>query len=96
MNSLSGFGSGVWREQEDLSFIRPGTVSSSSADHCFGHAELHLARLEVGNADDQTSDQLFRVGIRGFNSSEHLTVVVSTQVERQLEQLLRLFDGFRR
>ena len=60
--------------------------------HAFGHAELHLARLEVRDHQRHAPEQLLG-RVRGPDAGEHRALALA-EVERELQQLVGAFDGF--
>ena len=86
MDALSRACSGIWLE--DKNFLAP---FASCTDHPFAQAELHLAWLQVGNADDQLSDEVFWFVSR-LDSREDVFPDITTQTESQLKELVSTFD----
>ena len=54
--------------------------------HAFAHAELHLARLEVGDNNGQLANQVFR-GVGAFDAGKHIAGFAA-QIQRQAQQLV--------
>src|SRR4029079_15928124 len=77
----------VGRQQEYA-----GAVAARGEQHALGFAEAHLARLQVGDHDRKTADELGGIVCR-LDAGEHLAGF-GADVELQLEQLLRAFDVF--
>ena len=86
MHALPGDCSVVRSENKD--FAAAGTTGD---DHAFTHAELHFAWREIGNADDESPHELFRV-VSSFDTSKDLPVLAAAKTELELEQLARIFD----
>ena len=59
--------------------------------HAFGHAELHLARRQVGHQHGQLADQLFRL-VGRLDARENVAVAAFTYIEGQAQQLAGALD----
>ena len=58
--------------------------------HAFGHAELHLARGEVGDHHGEAAHECRRV-VGGLDAGEH-RARVGAEIERELQQLVGALD----
>ena len=68
-------------------------VRAGGGDHAFADAEFHFPRGEVGDADDESADEIF--GLVGFfDAGEDVFRRVAAEAERELEQLLGVGDVF--
>ena len=66
-------------------------IAGRRQHHAFRHAELHLARREVGDHHGQAADERRRI-VGRLDAGEHLARAERADVERQLQQLVRAFD----
>ena len=83
MHSLAGFCACVGGEQIDFAVAAAG-----GDDHAFADAELHLPRGEIGRADHQPADEVFRL-VHAFDAGEDRAAIVAAEAEREFQQLLR-------
>ena len=65
-------------------------------DHPFGQAELHLARLQVGDDHDLAADEHRRIGVVGAQAGEDLAQAAFAEVDHQLQQLVGAGHQLRR
>ena len=63
------------------------STASAGTDHSLAKPELHLTRLKVGDADDQSADKIFRL-VGRLDSSEDVASFPAAQRQSQLQQLV--------
>src|SRR5476651_803765 len=83
-------GTRPWVEDVDawIGFL---VLGRTGQHHAFGHAELHLARRQVGDHHGQLADQLFRL-VHGLDAGEDVAQAAFTHVQGQAQQLVRTVD----
>src|SRR5207248_591389 len=73
---------------------REPAVIAAGQHHAFRYTELHLARREIGNDDDELADERFGRVVR-LDAGEDVALAERAQIDRQPQQLVGAVDAFR-
>jgi len=79
----AGLGAGERFQHVDAGVDRFIRVAGGQ-HHAFGHAELHLARRQIGHQHGQLADQLLRL-VGRFDAGKDVARLFFADIERQLK-----------